>query len=278
MKLSILMAGIESRPRDIEKQVVEQLNRSIPHCDMEETNTDGKILITTPLHYQSIKAEFIRFIDDGTLSSGVKRSTLTSLAKGKYICFIDDDDLLTNDYVDQLLAGCHSNADVITFNLEMFNNGVFRDRWQFGLYPNDRKKGLMCVNHLCAWKKEIATLVNWDPLLGNSDDWLWFQPLYYAGVITSQYHICKTLYKYLFYGDVTSNQRIEKINFAKQYVSRGFRCFRHKETNEILVETNPRFVKPLFTPKPNEVLVRNHKNEYLVIPLNKLIEYHSVKL
>lgn len=273
------MAGIDSRPRDIEKQVVGQLNRSIPHCDMEETNTDGKILITTPLHYQSIKAEFIRFIDDGTLSSGIKRATLTSLAKGKYICFIDDDDFLADDYVDQLLAGCTSNADVVTFNLQFVKEGIPKEVWKFGLHPNHRREGLMCVNHLCAWKREIATKVNWDPLLGNSDDRLWFEPLFHSGAVQTQFHIDKSLYFYDYHANVTLNQKQKRIEFTKNYIGRGLRCFKDKH-GEILVEANPRFILDYLGTNIDRsgVLVRDSSNQYFIKDLKELTLYHSVKL
>lgn len=281
MKLSILMAGLANRTRHVEEQIVAQINRLQPHCDHSRSSNAHSNNISIhhlkPLHHQTIKAEFIRVIDWGDLTSGAKRRMLTELASGDYVCFVDDDDILAENYVSRMLEGCRSGADVVTFNLQMQHDGKIRDMWQFGLYPNRRNQGLMCVNHLCAWKREIATLVNWDPLLGNTDDRLWFEPLYYAHLIRSQYHINEILYYYQYHSNVSVNQQSERIRFAKSYFNRGLRCFRRKDTNEIVVETNPKFIDSIIS-EPGHVLVRNKNNKYMNIEPQNLIHYHTVKL
>ncbi len=271
MKLSILMAGLSTRQRPIEEQIKTQIYQQLSYRNIRETSHEN----IQGFHHEDV--EFLRLIDNGELTSGQKRSLLTKAASGQYVCFIDDDDILSVDYVRQLYDASIKNPDVITFNLKMIRNGYERETWHFGLHPNLRAAGLMCVNHLCAWRKDLALQVNWDPLLGNSDDRLWFEPLYYKGVINTQYHINKVLYHYLYESNITVNQKTERILFTKQYFGHGLRCFLDKQTNEILIETSPRYIKAPTNPLPNSVLVRNSSNEYLYAPLNNLIHYHTVK-
>ena len=44
-----------------------------------------------------------------TYNIGTKRNKLLSLASGKYIVFLDDDDLIASDYVEKILKACASD-------------------------------------------------------------------------------------------------------------------------------------------------------------------------
>lgn len=51
----------------------------------------------------------------GGLSIGKKRELLVMNAKGKYLCFLDDDEDIAPNYVETLVRLCHKNQDVVTF-------------------------------------------------------------------------------------------------------------------------------------------------------------------
>jgi hypothetical protein len=183
------------------------------------------------------KVRVFHLVDDGEMTSGVKRQALCDLSEVKasaYRCFVDDDDRVTPDYVKSILEGCDKGVDVVSFVLE-FNHyqRARRERWSYGLYPNNRRLGRMCVNHLCAWRTEIADRVAWCPKLGYGDDHLWFQPLFHAGLI--QYHVGRVLYNYLYSPMVTANQKYGPMTFARSYVGRGLACFLTPE-GEILIQ------------------------------------------
>ena len=52
---------------------------------------------------------------DGGLSIGKNREALVNEAIGKYLCFIDSDDLPSPQYVETLVRLCHEHKDVVTF-------------------------------------------------------------------------------------------------------------------------------------------------------------------
>lgn len=66
--------------------------------------------------------EILASCDDGELSIGAKRNLLVSKAQGDYVCFVDDDDLVSENYVAKILEATQSNPDciglegIITFN------------------------------------------------------------------------------------------------------------------------------------------------------------------
>lgn len=52
---------------------------------------------------------------DGGLSIGKKREALVQAASGKYLCFLDDDESISPDYIETLMRLCLQGNDVCTF-------------------------------------------------------------------------------------------------------------------------------------------------------------------
>lgn len=213
--------------------------------------------------------------DNGERTSGQKRQLLMEDAGGEYVCFVDDDDTVADDYVEQLLEGCHSGADVVTFNAAI--TGIptsvsTHSMWQFGLTDDLRQHGLMTVNHLCAWKRSIATMVGWCPELGFGDDQLWYQPLFYSGIVKTQFHIDKCLYRYNFNQQTTANCTAERIALSREYVGEGLRCFWWSE-QDIVIEV----------PEEHRVLdqlvrVRDRHNRQFLARFSDLRHFHTITL
>lgn len=61
--------------------------------------------------------EIIALIDNKVITIGEKRERLKNMANGKYFCFLDDDDDISDDYVLELWGACKDNdVDVICFD------------------------------------------------------------------------------------------------------------------------------------------------------------------
>lgn len=176
--------------------------------------------------------EVLWFVDDGTLTSGTKRNHLTREAKGEYIAFVDDDDFVSANYIRSLLEGIKSNADVISFNMAR-HAPKFSEMWVLDSDEDKPGTGHMSSNHLCAWKKSVATKVAWSDKLGYADDQLWYRPLLKI-CKPSRYHINEVLYTYCFSPEAQSNHDPTKIEFARNYFGHGLRVF--SDSGEIFIE------------------------------------------
>jgi len=196
-------------------------------------------------------------------TSGIKRNILTKESSGEYICFIDDDDQVSLDYISSLLNHI-GKADVISFNLRFLLDGKQTEIWKYLPVPNARRSSTMCINHLCAWRRDIATKVAWCPLLGYADDRLWYEPLYHAGLVKTTLHIDSFLYTYLYSRQGTLNQKTDQVKFGKNYMSKGIKCY--KDGDKILIQV----------PHPAQLLVRDNMNrEFAYNPMD-LNYYHTV--
>ena len=65
---------------------------------------------------QGNPVEILWLGDNKTMSVGEKRNKLLTISKGDYVCFVDDDDWVADDYIDEILRGIASKADCVTFN------------------------------------------------------------------------------------------------------------------------------------------------------------------
>lgn len=68
--------------------------------------------------------ELLTDVDNGEASIGQKRNRLMQRATGDYVCFIDDDDKVPDDYVSQILAALETSPDCVGFNLAYVENGI----------------------------------------------------------------------------------------------------------------------------------------------------------
>lgn len=101
--------------------------------------------------------------DGGEMAIGAKRNKLLHTAQGEYIAFVDDDDLVSNDYVSKILEALRHNPDccgiqgIITFqgsSPRMFIHSLKYTEWfeANNIYYR-------CPNHLNPVKRELALSV-----------------------------------------------------------------------------------------------------------------------
>lgn len=99
MKLSILIPTVEGREESFDK-LFNELFRQIEGKDVE----------------------LLSHKDNKEISIGRKRQNLISVATGEYIVFVDDDDMVAPDYIEQILN--HLGSDSVGFLIECSFDGA----------------------------------------------------------------------------------------------------------------------------------------------------------
>lgn len=91
---------------------------------------------------------------------GTKRNKLLELASGKYVIFIDDDDLIGSDYIEKILEACKTNCDCMGISGIITTNGGGEMPWHISKdYMNwFERKGVYyrTPNHISPVKRELA--------------------------------------------------------------------------------------------------------------------------
>ena len=138
MKLSILICSVKKR--------LVQFAQLAEHLEKQAQNK--------PL-------EILWLGDNKTMSVGEKRNKLLSISKGDYVAFVDDDDWVADDYVDEILKGIEKKPDCVTFNaiystdegetipVEYSVNNILN-------VDEPNKPRLRVPNHLIPMKREFA--------------------------------------------------------------------------------------------------------------------------
>jgi len=114
MTLSILICSIEERKHSRS----ELMHKLLFQIGRHHSATSGNVQ-----RWEGQHAEIIICTDNKELSVGAKRNLLISKAKGKYICFIDDDDMISNVYTSKILEAAKENPDVIVFDVARYEGG-----------------------------------------------------------------------------------------------------------------------------------------------------------
>lgn len=141
--------------------------------------------------------ELLVLRDNRSMTIGDKRNRLRVAARGQYLAFIDDDDMVSDDYVATILANVTAGSDVINFSVRVEGHGPPK-LCRYGLtlqHANLESEYHRKPNHLMVWKREIATSVNFiDASFG--EDTIWAEEM--ARRAKSEQTIARVLYTYRF--------------------------------------------------------------------------------
>lgn len=124
--------------------------------------------------------EHLVLLDNRRRTVGEKRDALLRASRGRYVAFVDDDDMVSSDYLDCLLPAIAQEPDVITFCQHATVDGA-ASRIEFRLgHPNEpfQPGGLTRRNawHVCAWRRTLA-LSSRFPATNYGEDWAYAAPL-----------------------------------------------------------------------------------------------------
>jgi len=191
--LSILILTLPTRI-DLYSRLIKSLNQQVI-----ENNLMHRVQILT-------------LGDTKEISVGEKRNILLNKSIGRYVCFIDDDDVIATNYLSFIMSALNSNADVITFcgdyveneirtpfSISMVHRGNFNEPNMFYRLPN----------HLCPVKREIALSCQFtDKNFGEDSD--------YAEKINNylknEYHIQEKLYFYMYDSNTSQTKPNNTLN------------------------------------------------------------------
>jgi len=148
--------------------------------------------------------EVICLIDNKSRTIGAKRDALVQMSRGDYIAFCDDDDDVSDDYIEELLKGVATNKDVICFWQHAIIDGK-EGTIDFDLCNENREFTPTRMTprkpyHVCAWRGDMARKYRF-PDLNYDEDRQWLVHLWKEA--KTQYKIGKELHTYIFDKDVS---------------------------------------------------------------------------
>lgn len=144
--------------------------------------------------------EIIALYDNKKRSVGKKRDDILKLAQGEYLVFIDDDDRITDDYIDQIMTALYENinTDCVVFDCICRVNKGDAKLCKYGIefeYGDilDGKEWRGKPAHTMVYKSAIAQKHHFSDMTYN-EDYDWVGRAYRD--IKEQTRIDKVLYHY----------------------------------------------------------------------------------
>ena len=147
------------------------------------------------------------FLDAGTGSIGVKRQRMIEKATADYIAFVDDDDMVSEDYLDRIMPRLESKPDCVGITMHVTMDGrdwhpspIFRHslrfRENFQWHGQDRTP-----HHLCPLRRSAAHQSRFPDLTWGEDfrfamgllehlkteEWSGDEPIYFYNYVTKSY-------------------------------------------------------------------------------------------
>jgi GT2 family glycosyltransferase len=150
-KLSILICTVKERKNKF-------LDRLLSILIPQTENKPVEVLILT---------------DEAEMPIGEKRNLALSESRGKYLCFIDDDDYISSEYVDSILEKIEEDRDVIVFDAIISFDGDNPKPVKYGIefkYGEGPDCYYRNPNHLMVHKSEITDFFL-NIRTGEDDEW-----------------------------------------------------------------------------------------------------------
>jgi glycosyltransferase involved in cell wall biosynthesis len=178
-KLSILIPTLPARI-DYYSHLIRNLNNQIISNNLQN------------------EVQILSFCDTKDISVGEKRNFLLRNSNAEYVCFIDDDDRIADNYIFKIIQAIQSGADVITFCGDYVENGIntaFSISMVHRGNYNEQNMLYRLPNHLCPVKRNIAlSCMFTDKNFGEDSDYAEKINQY----IKNEFHIQEKLYFYIY--------------------------------------------------------------------------------
>ncbi len=160
--------------------------------------------------------EVFGLYDNKKMTVGGKRNALLHIARGKFTTFVDDDDRVSDDYIDSIMAAIDANpdADCIIYDIicTIKRNGIVQkeklckygiEYEKFGATTPDGKNWAGKPEHRMVYNSKISKEVKF-PEKNFKEDLIWTKEA--ALKIKNQVKIDKVLYYFDFDYAITETQ------------------------------------------------------------------------
>ena len=148
--------------------------------------------------------EILIDIDSGEKSIGEKRNRLIQRATGSHVAFVDDDDMVSPDYVQHLLDGAKRGVDVVSIRGEHTRNG---QPWRkfidevgkpFSMTERDGMRTIFYgLQHLDAIRRSIAEQFEFPPIRFGEDRHFALK-IEQSGLVRTSWQVPTDVYVYQF--------------------------------------------------------------------------------
>jgi glycosyltransferase involved in cell wall biosynthesis len=143
--------------------------------------------------------EVVGLHNNGEKGIAEYRQALLEDARGSYISFVDDDDIVEPGFVEAVTAAMEGGADYIAFWNQFYRDGVKDDleTWtgiNYNSWYDEGHARIRDVVHVCPARAELAKQCDFRKESAGSEDWSYISQL--RGLLQTQAVVPRVLYHY----------------------------------------------------------------------------------
>jgi hypothetical protein len=185
-----------------------------------------KILLKQIEPYNNI--ELISLFDNKKRTIGRKRQNMIDIIQGEYVCFIDDDDRISDDYIKLIMDTLDNNpnTDCVVF-WSCINQPNMEDKIvKFGF---EEGNNLPC--HVHVWKSSIVKKYEYKNINhGEDNDWI--------NRAKNDIHHLSKINKILYYYDARYNTTSETVGLSEEIIKKNINKILNNAISEEIVINN----------------------------------------
>lgn len=175
-------------------------------CTLEERAEKFNYIYSKLLHQihqlnLGAEIEILFFRDNREYTVGYKRNMLLERSRGKYVCFIDDDDDVHTKYIEIIYRALQTNPDCVSLTGIMTTNGKKPQKFIHSVRYHSYffRNGVFYrpPNHLNPIRRSIAILYKF-PETSMGEDTAWAMQIVQGRLIKTEYAIKIPYYFYNF--------------------------------------------------------------------------------
>lgn len=149
------------------------------------------------------RVRVLGWYNDGSPSLPKIRQRLVETAGTEYVSFVDDDDLVSRDYVAEIVSALDNRPDYVGFQVQCYSNGhptgVAYHSLEFDRWRNMPGRLERDISHLNPIRTVLARCADFSLVrAGKPEDRAWVDQLRRAKVLKTQVVIPRILYHYLY--------------------------------------------------------------------------------
>lgn len=104
--------------------------------------------------------EIVTINDSKEITLGAKENELLKAARGEYVVFVDDDDMVKANYIEKIFEGIEKDVDIVQIKTDYFVSGVWTAHIIFKIgqpwVTSSQRLLLRGCSKFCPHKREIA--------------------------------------------------------------------------------------------------------------------------
>lgn len=133
-----------------------------------------------------------------SMSIGTKRNLMLGSCASDYFSFIDSDDLVSENFVEEIGIALMSQPDVVTMQGTMTTDGKDKRSWTIKLGSDYTEKNghyYRWPNHLAIMRNRLVRHVKF-PDVKSGEDFEWSKKIHSLGLLKTEVHIPRQIYHY----------------------------------------------------------------------------------